>query len=91
MTGTRERRPDDAVAIDVVAGAIFEIRDCPVPLLREGLTSPSVPARTLNVELLGRIEALKPELVVIIATSAASGASSPATQLSDASSRRSAS
>jgi HEAT repeat protein len=47
-----------AIPVDVVAGAIFEIRDCPVPLLREGLASPSVPARALHVELLGRFQAL---------------------------------
>ena len=47
-----------AVPIDVVAGAVFAIRDCPTPLLRQGLASPSVPARTLTVELLGRFQAL---------------------------------
>ena len=46
------------VPIDVVAGAVAEIRECPVPLLREGLTSPSVPKRALTVELLGRFQAL---------------------------------
>ena len=46
------------VPIDVVAGAVAEIRECPVPLLREGLASPSVPKRALTVELLGRFQAL---------------------------------
>ena len=46
------------VPIDVVAGAVAEIRECPVPLLRDGLTSPSVPTRALSVELLGRFQAL---------------------------------
>jgi HEAT repeat protein len=46
------------VPIDVVAGAVAEIRECPVPLLREGLSSPSVPKRALTVELLGRFQAL---------------------------------
>ena len=46
------------VPVDVVAGAVAEIRECPVPLLREGLASPSVPKRALTVELLGRFQAL---------------------------------
>ena len=46
------------VPIDVVAGAVAEIRECPVALLREGLSSPSVPKRALTVELLGRFQAL---------------------------------
>lgn len=46
------------VPIDVVAGAVAAIRECPVPLLREGLSSPSVPKRALTVELLGRFQAL---------------------------------
>ena len=46
------------VPVDVVAGAVAEIRECPVPLLREGLGSPSVPKRALTVELLGRFQAL---------------------------------
>jgi HEAT repeat protein len=46
------------VPIDLVAGAVAEIRECPVPLLREGLTSASVPKRALTVELLGRFQAL---------------------------------
>ena len=46
------------VPVDVVAGAVAEIRECPVPLLREGLSSPSVPKRALTVELLGRFQAL---------------------------------
>jgi hypothetical protein len=47
-----------AVPVDVVADAVFEIRDCPVALLRDGLQSPSVPTRALTVELLGRFQAL---------------------------------
>lgn len=46
------------VPVDVVAGAVAQIRECPVLLLREGLTSPSVPKRALTVELLGRFQAL---------------------------------
>ena len=46
------------VPVDVVAGAVAEIRECPVPLLREGLASPSVPKRAVTVELLGRFQAL---------------------------------
>ena len=49
---------DRAVPVDVVADAVFEIRDCPVTLLREGVHSPSVPSRALTVELLGRFQAL---------------------------------
>jgi HEAT repeat protein len=49
---------DRSVPVDVVADAVFEIRDCPVALLREGLHSPSVPSRALTVELLGRFQAL---------------------------------
>jgi HEAT repeat protein len=44
--------------VDVVAEAIFEIRDCPVSVLRQGLKSQSVPTRALTVELLGRFQAL---------------------------------
>jgi len=47
-----------AVPVDVVADAVFEIRDCPVSLLRQGLTSPSVSTRAVTVELLGRFQAL---------------------------------
>lgn len=47
-----------AVPVDVVADAVFQIRDCPVPILREGLQSPSVPMRAVTVELLGRFQAL---------------------------------
>lgn len=46
------------VPVDVVAGAVAQIRECPLPLLREGLGSPSVPTRALTVELLGRFQAL---------------------------------
>lgn len=47
-----------AVPIDVVADAVFEIRDCPVSLLREGLGSASVSTRAVAVELLGRFQVL---------------------------------
>jgi HEAT repeat protein len=47
-----------AVPVDVVAGAVVAIRECPVPLVRQGLGSPSVPTRALTVELLGRFQAL---------------------------------
>lgn len=47
-----------AVPIDVIAGAVFAIRECPIPLLRQSLASPSVPTRALAVELLGRFQAL---------------------------------
>lgn len=46
------------IPIDVVAGAVFDIRDCPPALLRQGLASPSAPARALHVELLGRFQVL---------------------------------
>jgi HEAT repeat protein len=49
---------DRSVPVDVVADAVFGIRDCPVALLRDGLHSPSVPSRALTVELLGRFQAL---------------------------------
>ena len=44
--------------VDVVADAIFQIRDCPVSVLRQGLRSRSVPTRAVTVELLGRFQAL---------------------------------
>jgi HEAT repeat protein len=47
-----------AVPVDVIADAVFQIRDCPFSLLRGGLQSPSVPTRTVSVELLGRFQAL---------------------------------
>ncbi len=43
---------------DVVADAVFQIRDCPVSLLRQGLKSHSMPTRAVTVELLGRFQAL---------------------------------
>jgi len=46
------------VPVDVVADALFQIRECPVPLLRRGLESPSVPTRAVALELLGRFQAL---------------------------------
>jgi len=47
-----------AMPVDVVADAVFQIRDCPVSVLRQGLGSRSVPARAVTVELLGRFQAL---------------------------------
>ena len=44
--------------VDVVADAIFEIRTCPVSVLRQGLKSRSVATRAVTVELLGRFQAL---------------------------------
>lgn len=43
--------------VDVVADAIFQIRDCPVSLLRQGVRSRSAPTRAVAVELLGRFQA----------------------------------
>lgn len=47
-----------ALPPDVVADAVFQIRRCPVSLLRQGLRSRSVPTRAVTVELLGRFQAL---------------------------------
>ena len=47
-----------ALPVDVVADAVFQIRDCPMSLLRQGLRSRSVPTRAVTVELLGRFQAL---------------------------------
>jgi len=47
-----------AVPVDTVADAIFQIRDCPVYVLRDCLRSQSVATRTLALELLGRFQAL---------------------------------
>lgn len=44
--------------VDVVADAVFQIRDCPVSVLRQGLKSRSVPTRAVSLELLGRFQAL---------------------------------
>ena len=44
--------------VDVVADAVFEIRDCPLAMLRQGLRSRSVPTRAVAVELLGRFQAV---------------------------------
>lgn len=44
--------------VDVVADAVFEIRDCPRAVLRQGLRSRSVPTRALAAELLGRFQAV---------------------------------
>ena len=44
--------------VDVVADAIFEIRTCPVAVLRQGLRSRSVATRAVTVEVLGRLQAL---------------------------------
>ena len=47
-----------ALPVDLVADAIFQIRDCPVALLRQGLKSRSVPTRAVTVELLGRFQSM---------------------------------
>jgi HEAT repeat protein len=47
-----------ALPVDLVADAIFQIRDCPVALLRQGLKSRSVPTRAVTVELLGRFQSV---------------------------------
>ena len=47
-----------ALPVDVVAEAVFQIRECPMSLLRQGLRSRSVPTRAVAVELLGRFQAL---------------------------------
>lgn len=46
------------VPVDVVADAVFQIRNCPTAVLRQGLRSRSVPTRAVAVELLGRFQAL---------------------------------
>ncbi|MEA2902243.1 MAG: hypothetical protein QOH36_2130 [Actinomycetota bacterium] len=46
------------IPVDVVADAIFEIRTCPISVLRQGLKSRSVATRAVTVELLGRFQAL---------------------------------
>lgn len=43
--------------VDVIADAIFQIRDCPISLLRQGAKSRSAPTRAVAVELLGRFQA----------------------------------
>ncbi|MDQ6726673.1 MAG: HEAT repeat domain-containing protein [Actinomycetota bacterium] len=47
-----------AMPVDVVADAVFQIRDCPTAVLRQGLRSSAVPTRAIAVELLGRFQAL---------------------------------
>ncbi|MEA2827026.1 MAG: hypothetical protein QOG43_1465 [Actinomycetota bacterium] len=47
-----------SLPVDVVADAVFEIRICPVSVLRQGLKSRSVATRAVTVELLGRFQAL---------------------------------
>jgi HEAT repeat protein len=47
-----------ALPVDAVADAVFQIRDCPVAVLRQGLRSRSVASRAVTVELLGRFQAL---------------------------------
>jgi HEAT repeat protein len=44
--------------VDVVADAVTQIRESPVPLLRQALRSRSGPMRAVAVELLGRFQAL---------------------------------
>ena len=46
------------IPVDVVAEAIFQIRDYPEGLLRRGLLSPTESERALSVELLGRFQHL---------------------------------
>lgn len=47
-----------AVPVDVIADAVLALRSCPIAKLRPGLGSPSVSARALTVELLGRFQVL---------------------------------
>lgn len=47
-----------AVPVDVVADAVFQIRNCPISVLRQGVKSQSVPTRAVTVELLGRFQVL---------------------------------
>lgn len=47
-----------ALPADVVVSAVFDIRQCPVAVLRQGSRSTSVPMRAVTVELLGRFQAL---------------------------------
>jgi HEAT repeat protein len=47
-----------ALPVDVVADAVFQIRDCPMSVLRQGLRSRSAPTRAVAVELLGRFQGL---------------------------------
>ena len=44
--------------VDVVADAVEAIRDCPIEVVWRGLDDPSVPARSVAVELLGRLQVL---------------------------------
>ncbi|HUQ64251.1 MAG TPA: HEAT repeat domain-containing protein [Acidimicrobiales bacterium] len=46
------------IPVDVVADAVFKIRDCPISVLRQGLKSQSAPVRAVTVELLGRFQAV---------------------------------
>ena len=46
------------VPVDVVADAVFQIHNCPMAVLRQGVRSRSVPTRAVTVELLGRFQAL---------------------------------
>jgi HEAT repeat protein len=54
-----------SIPADVVVQAVAQIRDCPVAVLRQGLSSRSVPVRAVTVELLGRFQALAatPDLI----------------------------
>jgi HEAT repeat protein len=49
---------DRPIPPDVVVEAIGQIRQCPVAVLRQGLSSRSAPVRAVTVELLGRFHAL---------------------------------
>lgn len=48
-----------AVPIDLVADAVEQIRDCPVPLLRQSILDPSASTRAIGAELLGRLHVLE--------------------------------
>jgi HEAT repeat protein len=49
---------DRPIPPDVVVEAIAQIRQCPVAVLRQGLSSRSAPVRAVTVDLLGRFHAL---------------------------------
>jgi HEAT repeat protein len=48
----------NALPADLVADAIYQIRECPFSVLRQGLRSRSAPARAVTAELVGRYGAL---------------------------------
>lgn len=49
---------DQHLPVDLAADAIQGIRDWPISLVQPGLSSPSERARTLSVELLGRLQVI---------------------------------